>query len=85
VVEALTHLDSDGTSFVEVDDDTARMVGNGRVLEHLHQATHGGNAPASEAAGQRRFVLDAQHRLLGVYERSDDAWRPSVVMPEPVL
>jgi hypothetical protein len=30
-------------------------------------------------------VLDAQHRLLGVYERSDDAWRPSVVMPEPVL
>jgi len=84
-VAALTHLDSDGTSFVEVDDDTARMVGNGRVLQHLHQATHGGNAPASEAAGQRRFVLDAQHRLLGVYERSDDAWRPSVVMPEPVL
>jgi hypothetical protein len=38
----------------------------------------------SIAHGARRFVLDNQHRLLAVYEHAGDAWRPVLVIPEPV-
>jgi len=91
VVAALSHLDGSGTTFVSVDDDTARMVGNGRVLTTLGGGAqidtvlgHAAHGSAGDGAGQRRFVLDTQHRLLAVYERSDESWRPAVVMPEPV-
>ena len=94
VVAALSHLDGSGTAFVSVDDDVARMVRNGRVLTTLaggaqSDTARGDTVPrdtasgdtASRDAGQRRFVLDAQHRLLAVYEHSGDSWRPVVVMP----
>ena len=73
VVAALARIDGSGDAFVSVDDETAPKVGNGRVLATL------GNVPGAD--GRQRFVLDPQHRLLAVYEFSDDAWRPVVVMP----
>ena len=88
VVAALSHLDGSGTAFVSVDDDVTRMVSNGRVLATLAGEAQVDMAPghatqqsALDDAGQRRFVLDAQHRLLAVYEHSGDSWRPVVVMP----
>ena len=81
VVVALTHVDGSGAAFVSVTDDIARMVGNGRVLTTLGEPEHVSVALAGEVELQRRFVLDAEHRLLAVYERSDNEWRPVVVMP----
>ena len=85
VVAALARLDGGESSFVAVDDDVARMVGNGRVLASLGDVMD--TSPSRDttiAHGARRFVLDNHHRLLAVYEHAGDAWRPVVVMPEPV-
>lgn len=81
VVAALTHVDGSGAAFVSVAHDVARMVGNGRVLATLSEPERDGVGLTGETDTKRRFVLDAEHRLLAVYEHSGNGWRPVVVMP----
>jgi tRNA pseudouridine55 synthase len=73
VVETMAHLTTERLATVAVDADTAAWVRNGRMLATL------GDIDGHE--GDRRIVLDDQHRLIAVYTRATDGWRAEVVMP----
>lgn len=72
-VAIMTHLDGVNVTMVQVDDDTAIKVRNGRAFDTL------GELDGRE--GERRVVLNLRNELIAVYGRAADGWKPEVVMP----
>jgi tRNA pseudouridine55 synthase len=75
-VEVMSHLDGVNVAMVAVDEATAIKVRNGRPLAEL--------GALAGVDGQRRVVLNDRNALIAVYVRSNNEWRPEVVMPEPL-
>jgi tRNA pseudouridine55 synthase len=75
-VDVMSHLDGVNVAMVAVDEATATKVRNGRPLAELGALTG--------EEGQRRVVLNDKNALIAVYVRSNNEWRPEVVMPEPL-